>query len=166
MKKAHTLAVVGGVVAALAVGLTVHSRAQTQTVLTAQDAHEIEQLYYTMYEGADFRDFDLWFSVWADDGVFKPPFAELTGKAELADWRRESWGEQTGDSKRRHHFPNIRLVPDSDGGVTGHAYWILLDVSEQEVEIANTGTSRTVFVKTAGGWKIKHHTVYFDADAS
>ena len=75
---------------------------------------------------------------------------------------KQSFGGQTGDSKRRHHVPNIRILPASDGGATASAYWIELDVGSTPSAIKNTGTAEDIFVKTADGWKFKNHTVNVD----
>ena len=148
----------------LAVGPWVYGQTQMASVLTAQDAHEITHLYATMYQGSDFRDAELWLSTFSDDGVFIFPTGdEVTGKQALAEWREKSFGGQTGDSKRRHYFPNIRMVQTPDGGATARAYWVELDVSGQPAAIRNTGTADDVFVKTSAGWKFKSHAVHLDA---
>ena len=169
MRRRHTLMVTGVVtlVGALAFAGWVYAQTRSTTALTAQDAHEITQLYSTMYQGSDFRDASLWLSTYAEDGVFRFPSGdEVVGKQALAEWRAKSFRGRVGDSKRRHYFPNIRLTPIPDGGATARAYWVELDVSGKPVAIANTGTADDVFVKTAAGWKFKSHVVHLDVAAN
>ena len=169
MRGRHTLIVIGFItlVGSLMVAGWVYAQTRTATVLMAQDAHEITQLYSTMYQGSDFRDAGLWLSTFAEDGVFRFPSGdEVVGKQALAEWRARSFRGRVGDSKRRHYFPNIRLTPTPDGGATAHAYWVELDVRGQQATIANTGTADDVFVKTADGWKFKSHAVHLDVAAN
>ena len=139
------------------------AKPQAAAVLTAQDAHEIEQLYATMYQGSDFRDKALWLSTFAEDGVFVFPTGdEVAGKQALGAWREKSFAGQTGDSGRRHGFTSIRMTATPDGGATATAYWIELDVKQPPSAIKNTGTAEDTFVKTAEGWKFKRHIVKVD----
>ncbi len=140
-----------------------YGQPEAAATLTAEDRAEITQLYATMYQGSDFRDADLWLSAFAEDAVFVFPTGDqIEGHDALMAWRQRSFGGQTGDSKRRHHVPNIRIVPTADGGATASAYWIELDVATAPSSIKNTGTADDVFVKTDAGWKFKHHAVHLD----
>ena len=145
----------------------VYTQPQAATVLSAEDAHEIRQLYATMYQGSDFRDADLWLSTFAEDGVFIFPTGDqVAGKSALAEWRENSFRGETGDSGRRHSFTTIRMAATPDGGATARAYWIELDVKSRPSAIRNTGTADDIFVKTSEGWKFKSHTVHVDALAN
>lgn len=155
------------VVCLIAVGGWMYVQPEAAPVLSAEDAHEIRQLYATMYQGSDFRDADLWLSTFADDGVFVFPTGdEVTGKQALGEWRANSFRGEEGDSGRRHSFTTIRMTATPDGGATARAYWIELDVKSRPSTIRNTGTADDIFVKTPDGWKFKRHVVHVDAMAN
>lgn len=140
-----------------------YAQPKAATVLSAQDAHDIEQLYATMYQGSDFRNKELWLSTFTEDGVFVFPTGdEVAGKQALGAWREKSFGSEVGDSGRRHGFTSIRMTASPDGGATATAYWIELDVKQKPSAIKNTGTAEDTFVKTAAGWKFKRHIVRVD----
>nr|NIQ94612.1 SgcJ/EcaC family oxidoreductase [Desulfuromonadales bacterium] len=106
--------------------------------LSADDAHEIRQLYATMYQGSDFRDADLWLSTFAEDGVFIFPNGDqVAGKQALREWRQRTFRGEVGDSGRRHSFTTIRMTASPDGGATARAYWIELDVKSRPSAIRN-----------------------------
>jgi len=133
-------------------------------VLTAQDHVEITQLYARFNQGSDFRNADLWLSTFAEDGIFTLPNGKsIAGQDALSKWRAESFRGKQGDSKRRHIHGSINLAATEDGGAHGRAYWVVLDVSGKQPALASTGYVDDVFVKTAGGWRFKTHTVYSDA---
>ena len=153
----------GVLVGVVAVAGWMLAQPEAAATLTAEDRAEITQLYATMYQGSDFRDADLWLSAFAEDAVFVFPTGDqLEGHEALLAWRNQSFGGETGDAKRRHHVPNIRILPAEDGGATAKAYWIELDVNSTPSTIKGTGTAEDVFVKTADGWKFKYHAVYVD----
>lgn len=162
MRRIESLVAVA-LVALLVVGGWMYTRTEAAATLTAEDRAEITQLYATMYQGSDFRDADLWLTAFAEDGVFVFPTGDrVAGHDALMAWRLQAFGGETGDSKRRHHVPNIRIVPAADGGATARAYWIELDVGSNPSTIKNTGTAEDIFVKTADGWKFKSHIVNVD----
>ena len=162
MKRTRSLLVIA-LVGLVPLGGWLYAQPEAAPVLTAQDAHEIRQLYATMYQGSDFRDADLWLSTFAEDGVFVFPTGdEVAGRAALSEWRAKSFRGETGDSKRRHAFTTIRMTPTPDGEASVRAYWVELDVSVRPSAIKNTGTADDIFVKTSDGWKFKRHTVHLD----
>ena len=162
MRRIESLTAVA-LVGLLVVAGWMYTRTEAAATLTAEDRAEITQLYATMYQGSDFRDADLWLSAFAEDGVFIFPTGDrVEGHEALMGWRKQSFGGETGDSKRRHHVPNIRILQAPDGGATASAYWIELDVAATPAAIKNTGTAEDIFVKTADGWKFKSHTVNVD----
>ena len=142
-----------------------HGQPEAAATLTAEDRAEITQLYATMYQGSDFRDADLWLSAFAEDAVFVFPTGDqLEGHDALLAWRQRSFGGRTGDSKRRHHVPNIRIVPTARRRRDrARAYWIELDVAASPSSIKNTGTADDVFVEdgTPAG-SFRHHAVHLD----
>lgn len=141
-----------------------YARPEAAAALTAEDRQEIIQLYATLYQGSDFRDAELWLSTFADDAVFVFPTGDrIAGREALAAWRENSFGGETGDSRRRHYVPNVRLTPAPDGGAAARVYWIEMDVAATPARIRNTGTADDVFVKTADGWKFKSRAVHLDA---
>ena len=159
----NTSLVAVALLALIAAAGWMHGQPEAAATLTAGDRAEITQLYATMYQGSDFRDADLWLSAFAEDAVFVFPTGDqLEGHDALMAWRQRSFGGQTGDSKRRHHVPNIRISPTADGGATARAYWIELDVAASPSSIKNTGTADDVFVQTDAGWKFQHHAVHLD----
>ena len=162
MRRFQTFAA-GALVGAVVVSGWMLARPEAAGTLTADDRAEIVQLYATMYQGSDFRDADLWLSAFAEDAVFVFPTGDsLEGHDQLMAWRQQSFGGETGDAKRRHHVPNIRIMPSDDGGATATAYWIELDVSASPSTIKGTGTAEDIFVKTANGWKFQNHIVRVD----
>ena len=162
MRRIHWFAA-GVLVGMVVVGGWLLAQPEAAATLTAEDRAEIVQLYATMYQGSDFRDADLWLSAFAEDAVFVFPTGDrLEGHDALLGWRNQSFGGETGDAKRRHHVPNIRILPGENGGATATAYWIELDVSSSPSTIKGTGTAEDIFVKTADGWKFQHHIVNVD----
>jgi len=130
--------------------------------LSAQDVTEIEQLYASMYQGADLRDHDLWLSTFAQDASFTlPNGSKLVGKKALSEWRMKSWGGKTGDTKQRHWFGLIRAVPAPEGA-TVKAYFSVIDVGAKPPALRATGLVDDLFVKTPDGWRFKVHIVTMD----
>lgn len=139
-------------------------KAQESNHLTAEDHVEITSLYARFNQGSDFRNADLWLSTFSDDAVFTLPTGRrIVGKNALREWRLKSFGGKTGDSKRRHLHGSIQLTSTANGEAAGRAYWIVLDVSKKEPELASTGFVDDVFVETKEGWRFKTHTVHADA---
>jgi ketosteroid isomerase-like protein len=154
-----TVVVVAGLIGA---GSLLAPRVGATIALTAQDVSDITQLYSTSYQGADLRDADLWLSAYADDAVFNlPTGSQVVGRKALAEWRMKSFGGKTGDTKQRHWFGLIRVLP-APNGATAKAYFSVIDVGAKQPTIRSTGTVDDRFVKTAAGWKFKVHTVIFD----
>jgi hypothetical protein len=78
------------------------------------------------------------------------------------EWRMKSFAGRTGDTKQRHWFDLIRVLPAPNGGATAKAYYSVVDVSSKQPAIRSTGIVEDTFVKTPAGWKFKVHTVIAD----
>ena len=142
-------------------------KAQESNHLTAEDHVEITSLYARFNQGSDFRNADLWLSTFSDDAVFTLPNGQrIVGKDALREWRLKSFGDKTGDSKRRHLHGSIQLTSAANGEARGRAYWLVLDVSDKEPKLASTGFVDDVFVETKEGWRFKTHTVHADATSN
>jgi len=152
------LVLVGG----LAIGGWEYAQAKS-TKLTAQDYTEITELYARLYQGSDLREMDLWLSNFVDDAAYGFPNGDsITGKAALTEWRKKSWGGQTGDSRRRHWTSGVSLTPLPDGTVKGRAYWMMIDGKDKLPVVAQSGLFDDLYVKTSTGWKFKRHNVRMD----
>lgn len=152
------LALVGG----LAIGGWEYAQAKS-TKLTAQDYTEITELYARLYQGSDLRELDTWLANFAEDAVFVFPNGDqVTGKTALSEFRKKSFAGQTGDSKRRHWTAGVALTPMPDGTAKGRAYWMMIDGSQKQPILAQSGTFDDVYVKTSDGWKFKRHGVRMD----
>jgi len=125
-----------------------------QPELTGQDIAEIERLYARYNQGLDFQDEELYLSAWADDAVFTTGGGEVwDGREELRRrFRLRPGGEGTTIT---HNNTSILISPTEDGGASGRAYWIVLDVSEREPRMLVTGHYFDTFVRTPKGWRIK-----------
>ena len=100
----------------------------------------------------------------SDDAVFNTgPGQEVVGREALLAQRAERYQGQTGDNGRRHHNSSWVITPTADGGATGRAYWVVLDVSGPQPKHAVSGYYDDVFVKTSDGWRIKSRTLHRDA---
>ena len=130
-------------------------------VLTAQDHAAIGQLYARYNQGVDFRDADMWLSVFADDGVFQFRDEKYEGQQELAEYRAKTFARTAGGPDIRHWNGSIVVTPTPDG-VEGRAYWIMVDVSSAVPTEVASGHYDDVFVKTPDGWRIKVRTGYSD----
>ena len=130
-------------------------------VLTAQDHAEIEQLYARYNQGVDFRDADMWLSVFADDGVFQFRDEKYVGQEELAEYRARTFARTAGGPDIRHWNGSLVVTPTRDGA-EGRAYWIMVDVSSAVPTEVASGHYDDVFVKTPDGWRIKVRTGYSD----
>jgi len=131
--------------------------------LTAQDYAEIQQLYGRYNEGADFRDSDLFLSAFADDARFRAGSIELVGTEELAAWRVERHGGETGDTGRRHWNSSSYRITPSPEGADGRVYWLLVDVSGGQPQTVGSGYYNDEYVKTSDGWRFKSRVVMSDA---
>jgi hypothetical protein len=129
--------------------------------LTAQDYAEIEQLYARYNQGVDFRDAEMWLSVFAEDGIFQFRDEKYVGQAELREYRSRTFARTAGGPDIRHWNGSIVITPTPDGA-EGRAYWIMLDVSDAVPIEVGSGHYDDVFVKTRNGWRIQVRTGYSD----
>jgi hypothetical protein len=158
---------------ALTVSTLVASWANAQTTdrgkhptLTDQDHREILQLYARFNHGSDFRDAEMWLSVFDEDASFKPPTgAAIVGRKALTDWRSQTLAGKSGDSKRRHWSGSVLLTPTPDGGAKARTYLLVFDVSGPRPVLASSAYADDVFVKTPGGWKLKSRVIVPDSAA-
>ena len=128
--------------------------AQQGMKLTGQDFAEIEQLYGRYNQGSDFRDLDLWMSIFSDDGVFVVGGNEFVGKAAIREWRAGSFARREGPMTGRHIVSSVVVTPTADGA-TGVAYYFTMNMGSRPPTIGGGGILEDVFVKTSDGWRIK-----------
>ncbi len=136
--------------------------AQDSGRLTGQDFAEIERLYGLYNQGSDFRDAEMFLSAFSEDAVITSGGVETRGMAALRKVREERYQGQTGDNGRRHLNSSFVITPTPEGA-KGRAYWVVNDVSGPEPKPVVSGYYDDVFVKTAGGWKIKSRTLVRDS---
>ena len=132
--------------------------------LTAQDYADIQQLYWRYNHGSDFRDAELFLSVFTDDAVFEIGDQKVVGREELQAQRVERHAGQVGDTGTRH-WNTSYLITQSSEGAEGRLYWQLNGVAEGQPRPVASGTYDDVYVKTSDGWRIKHRIINFDAGA-
>jgi hypothetical protein len=131
--------------------------------LTVQDHVEIQQLYWQYNQGLDFRDEELFMSVFATDAVWKTgPQQEYVGRKAIGAFIPQTSGGKTGATGRRH-WNNSWWIRPSGEGAQGRVYWLVLDVSARQPAATLSGYYEDVYVKTSEGWRIKSRIVRFDA---
>ena len=92
------------------------STAQQGPTLTAEDRAEIQQLHARYAQGTDFRQGDMWLSVFTDDAVFQPGThaAEVIGMEALTEWRRQNFAARPADRQNRHWNSGWVITPTPD----------------------------------------------------
>ena len=133
------------------------------TALTGQDYAEIVHLFGRYNQGTDFKDAALWLSIFTDDAVFQPGAnaEEIVGQAALAAWRAQNFAARPAASQSRHWNSSWVVTPTA-AGVTGRAYYLLVDVSSGQPVVAGSGYYEDVYVKTSDGWRIKRRRAISD----
>ncbi len=133
-------------------------------VLTGQDYSEIYQLYSRYAQGTDFREADLWLSVFTDDAVFQPGAnADLVvGMDALREWRAQNFAARPADRQTRHWNSGWVITPTPEGA-TGRLYFLGVDVSSGGPAFGGSGHYEDIYVKTADGWRIKERRFVSDS---
>ena len=132
--------------------------------LDAQDYADIQQLYWRYNHGSDFRDAELFLSVFSEDAVFEIGDQKYAGSEELRAQRVERHAGQVGDTGTRHWNTSYLITPSSEGA-EGRLYWQLNSVADGQPRPVASGSYDDVYIKTSDGWRIKHRTINFDAGA-
>ena len=153
MLRLRVFVVLALVISLAGVGL-VYGQQGMKMKLTGQDFAEIEQLYGRYNQGSDFRDVDLWMSIFSDDGVFVVGGNEFVGKAAIREWRAASFARREGPMTGRHIVSSVVVTPTADGA-TGVAYYFTMDMGSRPPSLGGGGVLEDVFVKTSDGWRIK-----------
>ena len=164
MRTRNLVAAVALVGAGLAIGWVSapENAAVSAGTLTARDYTEIEQLYWRYNHGGDFRNSELWLSVFTDDAIFRVAGRRtLRGMEDLIAMRVERDAGQ-GDRGRRHWTNGWRIVPTADGA-EARVYWLVVDVATGTPITDRSGYYDDKYVKTADGWRIKERAVTFDS---
>ena len=162
----HVLVVV--VVLALGTGIgwsSAQQRDSSPADLTGQDYAEIYQLYSRYAQGTDFREGELWLSVFTDDAVFQPGAnADLVvGMDALRQWRTQNFAARPPERQTRHWNSGWVITP-TPGGANGRLYFLGVDVSSGRPALGGSGQYEDVYVKTSEGWRIKERR--FTSDTS
>ena len=157
---------VGVVVVVVAFGAGVGwSTAQQGPTLTAEDRAEIQQLHARYAQGTDFRQGDMWLSVFTDDAVFQPGThaAEVIGMEALTEWRRQNFAARPADRQNRHWNSGWVITPTPEGA-EGRLYYLGVNVTSGRPVLGGSGHYEDVYVKTADGWRIKQRRAVSDSD--
>ena len=124
--------------------------------LTGQDYAEIYQLYARYAQGTDFREAELWLSVFTDDAVFQPGAAadDVVGMDALTEWRAQIFAARPPESQTRH-WNSGWVITQTPGGATGRVYFLGVDVSSGQPALGGSGHYDDIYVKTSAGWRIE-----------
>ena len=133
--------------------------------LTGQDYALIYQLYARYAQGTDFREADLWLSVFTDDAVFQPGAAadDVVGMEALTEWRAQIFAARPPESQTRH-WNSGWVITQTPGGATGRVYFLGVDVSSGQPALGGSGHYEDIYVKTSAGWRIQERR--FTSDTS
>ena len=158
------LVVVLGVVAGISWSHAQQPGGASAAVLTGQDYAEIIHLFGRYNQGTDFKDAAMWLSIFTEDAVFQPGAnaQEIVGQAALAAWRAQNFAARPAESQSRH-WNSSWVVTPTPAGVTGRAYYLLVDVSSGQPVVRGSGYYEDVYVKTSDGWRIKKRRAISDA---
>ena len=160
----------GVIIAILSIGVlaaigwvSAQGSSSSAETLTGQDYGEIMQLYGMYNQGSDFRDPELWASIFTDDGVFRPASGqEVVGRDALLARAQGRVQGQTGPGGARHYTSSWVITPTVDGGAKARAYWFVMNVSGEQPRPVASGYYDDVFVKTPKGWRIKSRALHSD----
>ena len=127
--------------------------------LAGADIAEIEQLSARYSQGWDFRDVELYLSVYTDDAVFTTGAGEaFRGKKAIKDYL--TTGFARGDSAEVTHNNASTLITPTPEGAKGRMYWVTMNVMSQPPSLGGVGHYEDTYVKTADGWRIKSRTSF------
>jgi uncharacterized protein (TIGR02246 family) len=125
--------------------------------LTGGDIAEIQQLYARYNQSWDFRDVELYLSVYTDDAVFTTGAGEVyAGKKALKDYLTKAFAAGT-NADGTHNNTSIVITATADGA-KGRGYWTVMNVMAQPPVVSSVGYYNDTFVKSADGWRIKSRT--------
>ena len=159
------LLLTGALIGSLSVFGWVHAQDEPGSgALSGADLAEIHQLYSQYNQGTDFGNADLWLDAFTADAIFRiGATGEYVGREEMTEWRRRSFAAREGrDYTYRHWNSSWVITPDGDGRATGRVYWLAFDPSAEPIVITDTGYYEDVYVRTAGGWRIKQRHAHPD----
>ncbi len=142
-------AVLGALVAALAVGSVSLVFAQRKGGLTGDDYIEIQQLYARYNNAIDSGDAEGYAATFVPDGVFNT----FNGHDALVGFIH-NWREKMGGANRRHWNTNLTITPTPEGA-SGSVYLLLVDVGVRPPAIQAAAKYEDQLVKTADGWRFK-----------
>ena len=133
-------------------------------VLTGQDYAEIYQLYSRYAQGTDFREGELWLSVFTDDAVFQPgaDADDVVGMDALKEWRAQNFAARPPERQTRHWNSGWVITP-TPGGAKGRLYYLGVNVSSGRPVVGGSGHYEDLYVETSEGWRIKERRAISDA---
>ena len=139
------------------------SAAQQGPTLSGEDYAEIHQLYSRYAQGTDFRQGDMWLSVFTDDAVFQPgaDADEVVGMEALTEWRRQNFAARPAERQNRHWNSGWVITPTAQGA-TGRLYYLGVNVTSGQPVLGGSGHYEDIYVKTADGWRIKERRAVSD----
>ena len=140
------------------VATTGGSDVAAQSVLTADDHAEIQQLYASYNLTIDSGDADAWADTFTPDGVF----GNSEGRAALVEFAKGFHETQQGHA--RHWNTNIHVTPTEDGAV-GTCYLLLWNVGSRPASVIVSGIYHDTLVKTDNGWRFSSRRADIDPPA-
>ena len=131
-------------------------RGGASEMLSGSDYAEIIHLFGRYNQGTDFRDAEMWLSVFTDDAVFQPGVdrEEYVGKAALAEWRAQNFAARAPDRRYRHWNSSWVVTPTTEGA-TGRGYLLGINATTGDPVVEESGYYEDVYVETSDGWRIK-----------
>ena len=141
-------------------------RDASSEVLSGADYADIIHLFGRYNQGTDFRDAEMWLSVFTEDAVFQPGVGreEYVGKEALAKWRAENFAARSPERKYRH-WNSSWVVTKTADGARGRGYLVGINVTTGEPVLHESGYYEDVYVKTPEGWRIKERRARRDRNS-
>ena len=125
--------------------------------LSGGDLAEIHQLYSHYNQGTDFGDANRWLNAFTEDAIFRiGENQEYNGRAEMTEWRRQSFAGREGREYHYRHWNSSWIItPDGPDRATGKVYWLAFNPTAETLAIGDTGFYEDIYVRTPDGWRIK-----------
>ena len=127
-----------------------------ETILSAQDYAEIQQLYARYNVAIDTGDAEAYAATFTPDGMFN----NFTGRDALIGFIK-TWRERLNGASRRHWNSNLLISGDTKTA-SGSVYLMLLDVSTKPATIVAVGSYTDSLIKTSDGWRFTKRTTHME----
>jgi hypothetical protein len=165
-----TVATVAAVAVFAMAGRGLAQQQKAAARISTADYAEIQRLLYTNHTGYDFArkdNADMWTDTFLPDAVLDNPPTHLEGHAQI---RAYALAPLKLDPKRelRHWTSTFHVEPHPEGAILS-AFYVTMTQSQGRPGMVfgmSTGRYESVVVKTADGWRIKHHVVIGEGPVS